>query len=88
MGEVAHFGSDDGVSERPLPLASSRDLSRSARSPSLRSRVVAPPARFFVRPLSLCSLGLAVAADGRACVGSLRELEGAFGSAIITAELR
>ena len=55
---------------------------------SLRSRVVAPPARFFARPLSLCSLGLAVAADGRACVGSLRELEGAFGSAIIIAKVR
>ena len=36
-GEVAHFGGDDGVSERPLPLASSRGLPRWARSASLRA---------------------------------------------------
>ncbi|PSQ12849.1 hypothetical protein BRC99_04780 [Halobacteriales archaeon QS_7_69_60] len=33
---LASFGSDDDVFERPLPLASSRGLSRSARSASLR----------------------------------------------------
>ena len=43
--EVAYFGSDDGVSERPLPLAGCASLR---------------------------------AADGRACVGSLRERSAPF----------
>ena len=43
--EVAHFGGDDGVSERPLPLAGWASLR---------------------------------AADGRACIGSLRERSAPF----------
>jgi hypothetical protein len=44
-GGVAHFGGDDGVFERPLPLAGCASLR---------------------------------AADGRACVGSLRERSAPF----------
>ena len=45
MGEVAHFGSDNGVSERPRPLAGCASLR---------------------------------AAEGRACIGSLRERSAPF----------
>ncbi|PSQ43224.1 hypothetical protein BRD07_02390 [Halobacteriales archaeon QS_9_68_42] len=38
----------------------------------------APPARFFPRPLSLCSLGLLRAAGDRGYAGSLRERSAPF----------
>ena len=40
------------------------------------------------RPLPLAGCASLRAACGRACVGSLRKREGAFGSAVITAEVR
>ena len=92
--EVAHFGDDDGVSERPLPLtgcaslspeiADFRDDERRVASFEPRSRVVAPPSLLPLassRGLPRCARSASLrAAEGRACVGSLRERSAPFES--------
>ena len=54
------------VSSLSPEISDFRDDERRLAEPSFepRSRVVAPPARFITKPLSLCSLGLAARAVG------------------------
>ena len=59
-GEVAHFGGDDGVFERPLPLAGCASLRTAGGRACVGSLRSAAPSgrRFASRPLSLRSLSL------------------------------